>query len=91
MALVVLVTIAAFCGLLAVLAISSELPELELQPSPGWAALAVLGFVAVELYHAALWRAVLGRLGGDLTLTTGVAVWSLSSLGRWVRPRFRFP
>jgi glycosyltransferase 2 family protein len=90
-ALVVLVTIAALCGVLAILATTSELPELDLRPSPGWAALAVIGFVGVELYHAALWRAVLARLGGRLSLTSGLAVWSLSSLGRWVPSSFPLP
>jgi hypothetical protein len=90
-ALVVLVTVAALCGVLALLSTTSELPELNLEPSPGWAALAVVGFVTVELYHAALWRAVLARLGGHLPLTTGFAVWSLSSLGRWVPSSFALP
>jgi len=76
---------------LAVIAQWDQFPDVDLRFAPGWAALAVLGFLASELTHAALWRVVLGRLGGRIGPLDGLRVWCLSSLGRYLPPGVLMP
>ena len=76
---------------LAVLTQWGQLPDVELRFAPGWAALAILGFLASELAHASLWRVVLHRLGGEIDPLIGLRVWCLSSLGRYLPPGLLMP
>jgi glycosyltransferase 2 family protein len=76
---------------LAVLSQWDQLPSTDLDFSPGWAVLAVAALLASELYHAALWRMVLHRLGAEIGPITALSVWSLSSLGRYLPPGLLMP
>ena len=76
---------------LAIIAQWGQFPDVELRFSPGWAVLAVIGFLASELTHATLWRIVLRRLGGEIEPLDGLRVWSLSSLGRYLPPGLLMP
>lgn len=76
---------------LAVLTQWGQLAEIELRFAPGWALLAVLGFLASELAHATLWRLVLRRLGAEIEPVAGLRVWCLSSLGRYLPPGLLMP
>jgi hypothetical protein len=76
---------------LAVISQWSQLPSTDLELEPGWAVLAVAGLLLSELYHAALWRIVLHRIGGEIGPVTGLSVWSLSSLGRYLPPGLLMP
>jgi len=75
----------------AVITQADQFPDVELQFSFGWAALAVLGLLASELYHATLWRLVLHRLGGDMPRLTSLRTWCVSSLGRYLPPGVLMP
>jgi glycosyltransferase 2 family protein len=76
---------------LAVLTQAGQFPDVELRFAPGWAVLAVLGFLGSELAHATLWRMVLARLGGVIEPVPGLRVWCLSSLGRYLPPGLLMP
>jgi len=86
-----LVALVAMGIALAVLTQAGQFPDVELRFAAGWAALAVLGFLASELAHATLWRIVLRRLGGQIDPVPGLRVWCLSSLGRYVPPGLLMP
>jgi glycosyltransferase 2 family protein len=76
---------------LAILTQADQFPDVELEFSPGWALLAVIGLALSELYHATLWRMVLHRLGGDMPRLTSLRVWCVSSLGRYLPPGLLMP
>jgi hypothetical protein len=76
---------------LAVLTQAGQFPDVELRFAPGWAVLAVLGFLGSELVHATLWRMVLAQLGGTIGPVPGLRVWCLSSLGRYLPPGLLMP
>ena len=86
-----LVALVAMGIALAVLTQAGQFPDVELRFAPGWAVLAVLGFLASALADATLWRLVLRRLGGDIEPIPGLRVWCLSSLGRYVPPGLLMP
>ena len=75
----------------AVLTEWGQLPDADLRFAPQWAALAVLGLLASELYHATLWRIVLHRIGAEIPPLTGLSVWCVSSLGRYLPPGLLMP
>lgn len=89
--LAALVALVAMGILLAVLTQADQFPDAELRLAPGWALVAILGLLASELYHATLWRMVLRRLGADIAPLTGLRVWSVSSLGRYLPPGLLMP
>ena len=68
-----------------------QFPDVDLRFAPGWAMLAILGFLGSELIHATLWRLVLRRLGGEIEPLAGLRVWCLSSLGRYLPPGLLMP
>jgi glycosyltransferase 2 family protein len=76
---------------LAVITQADQFPDVELRFSPGWAALAVIGLLASEFFHATLWRMVLHRLGGDIAPLAGLRTWCVSSLGRYLPPGVLMP
>jgi hypothetical protein len=76
---------------LAILTQAGQVPDVELRFAPGWAVLAVLGFLASELVHATLWRMALRRLGAEIEPIPGLRVWCLSSLGRYLPPGLLMP
>ena len=89
--LAALVVLVAMGIALAILTQAGQFPDVDLRFAPGWAVLAVLGFLASELTHATLWRMVLRRLGGEIAPIPGLRTWCLSSLGRYVPPGLLMP
>lgn len=78
---VVLVVLASLTG--TVLAAFGDLPDIEWEFNAGWIALAVLGFTALNLSHALLWREILRRLHAPIDHGRGVAIWCTSGLARY--------
>lgn len=69
------------------LAISSQwskLPDIRWRLRPGWLAAAIVALVGFQWLHARLWVALLHALGSPIPTLRGVAVWSVTLLGRYV-------
>jgi hypothetical protein len=69
---------------LAALAAFQDLPSTEWRLRPAYLVPAVLGFAALQLANAELWRRLLQALGPTLPRRTGTAIWCASALGRYV-------
>ena len=69
------------------LAISSQwskLPDIAWRFQPAWLAAAVLALILFQWLHAQLWVSMLHALGAPIPNLRGVAVWSITLLGRYV-------
>lgn len=69
------------------LAISSQwskLPDIRWRLEPAWLAAALLALIAFQWLHAQLWVAMIHALGTPIPSLRGVAVWSITLLGRYV-------
>jgi hypothetical protein len=76
------------------LAISNEATRLDgdrLRLHGGWLAVAVVGFVALQLAHMELWRLQLHALGNDLPRGRSYAIWSVSAVARYVPTSMLMP
>jgi hypothetical protein len=76
------------------LALGSEVGRLEtdrLRFAPGWFAVAVAGFVVLQLAHAGLWRLQLGWLGSHLPPRRSRWIWCASALARYVPTSMLMP
>lgn len=62
----------------------SKLPDIAWRLEPGWLAAAVVALIAFQWVHAHLWVAILHSLGAPVPMLRGVAVWSITLLGRYV-------
>ena len=89
--LIAVVALIAMGIALAAITQADQFPDVELEFSLGWAALALIGLVGSELYHATLWRIVLHRLGGDMPMLAALRTWCVSSLGRYLPPGLLMP
>ena len=61
----------------------AKLPSFDWRFNGGWIALAVVGFTALNLTHASLWRLLLSRLGAPIRVRRGLAIWCTSGLARY--------
>jgi hypothetical protein len=61
-----------------------HLPDIDWHLRPGWLVVSALAFAALQLVHAALWRLILVDLHGHIGFARGVALWSVSALGKYV-------
>jgi hypothetical protein len=80
-----LAVLAVLAGL--ALAITSQLgslPDISWHFRPGWLALAVACFVALQMLHAAIWRLIIRWLHGELEWSRCLAIWSASNMGKYV-------
>lgn len=62
----------------------SKLPDIEWRLEPGWLAAALAALVLFQWVHAQLWVSMLHALGSPIPNLRGVAVWSITLLGRYV-------
>ena len=69
---------------LALVAAVGEIPDLEWRFRFWWALLGFLAFGIYTLASAEIWRRLLMSLGPELRAGPGVAIWSSSTLGRYV-------
>lgn len=69
---------------LAIVAQATGLSGQQVSVSPGWLALAVGGFAALELMYAALWRLICRLLGHAIAARRSRAIWCASALARYV-------
>jgi hypothetical protein len=69
---------------LAASAALNQMPAIEWRFRPAWLVPAVLGFAALQLSNAELWRRLLRALGPALTPSRATAIWCASALGRYV-------
>jgi glycosyltransferase 2 family protein len=82
MAAMVLAVVAALA--LAVASQWSKLPDIEWRLQPAWLVAAMLALVAFQWLHAQLWVSMIHALGAPIPILRGVAVWSITLLGRYV-------
>lgn len=84
-ALMAALVVAVVVGLaLAVASQWSKLPHIAWRFEPGWLAAAILALIAFQWVHAHLWVSMIHALGHPIPLLRGVAVWSVTLLGRYV-------
>jgi hypothetical protein len=84
------VAILLFLGLL----IADEATRLEgdrLRLEPAWLAVAVAGFLLLQLAHMELWRYQLHLLGHELPRRRSYAIWSVSAVARYVPTSMLMP
>ena len=62
----------------------SKLPHIEWRFEPGWLAAAIVALIAFQWLHAQLWVAMIHALGTPIPSLRGIAVWSITLLGRYV-------
>jgi uncharacterized membrane protein YbhN (UPF0104 family) len=62
----------------------ASVAHLQLQLQPGWLALSSLVVLATYLLLVEIWRRVLARFGGHVSLATAARVWFVSNLGKYV-------
>lgn len=77
----VLVVVGSVGGTIA--ATYGNLPEFDWRFDPAWVTLAVVGFTALNLGHAMLWRMLPARLRAPIGLSRGLAIWCTSGLARY--------
>ncbi len=68
---------------LTIAATYGKLPDFEWAWDGRWVALAILGFTALNLVHATLWRILPGLLRAPLRPSRGLAIWCTSGLARY--------
>jgi uncharacterized membrane protein YbhN (UPF0104 family) len=84
---VVACTVGALVALSIALVVVRELGHasaLTWQFQPAWLALAVIGFTALHLAHAELWRRLAGRFGKHVSRPEGYSLWCTSTVARYV-------
>ncbi len=62
----------------------SKLPDVQWRFEPAWLAAAVLALIAFQWVHAQLWVSMIHALGTPIPSLRGIAVWSITLLGRYV-------
>jgi hypothetical protein len=88
---IVVVLVVILCAGLALGATADDLDTGRLRFAPGWFAVAAVGFVALQLTHAGLWRMQLRRLGSQLPPRRSRAIWSVSAIARYVPTSLLMP
>lgn len=73
------------------IAVLSERPHAPLLFRAAWLAPAIVGFLALHVVQAELWRRLLARLGGPLSPRRGLAIWSVSTIARYVPTSMLMP
>jgi hypothetical protein len=63
---------------------ASKLSTFDWRFAPGWLALGVMAFVALQMTVCQLWVMLVRHLGGELPTLRGYSIWSVSVLGRYV-------
>jgi hypothetical protein len=76
---------------LAVTGSAHEFPDIEWNWRPLPLALGALGFATIMLASAEIWMGILRGLGSHLDRVTGVRIWFLSGLGRFVPTSLLLP
>jgi hypothetical protein len=69
------------------LAISSQwskLPHIQWRFQPAWLAAGIAAVILFQWLHAQLWVSIIHALGSPIPTLRGVAVWSITLLGRYV-------
>jgi hypothetical protein len=61
-----------------------KLPDVEWRFQPAWLVGAILALIVFQWLHAALWVAMIHALGAPIPQLRGIAVWSVTLLGRYV-------
>jgi glycosyltransferase 2 family protein len=61
-----------------------RIPDASLRFKPGWLALAAVGFIALQVWCAELWRRLMALLREDLSVPRSQAIWHASNLARYV-------
>jgi uncharacterized membrane protein YbhN (UPF0104 family) len=72
------------CLLFFILRQWSKLPNYNWRFEPGWLLVAGAGLVIFYVAQAAIWRAILRALGGDLQPTCSRSIWAKSLVARYV-------
>ena len=76
---------------IAVLAALNRFPEIDWRLEPGWVAVAVASLTIFLFAHAELWRRLLSAIGYELPPRTAYAIWSTSTLCRYVPTSLLLP
>jgi hypothetical protein len=61
----------------------SNLPDFEWRLRPVWLGAAIVGFVVLQLSHAAIWHLILRLLRQDVALSRTRAIWCTTGLARY--------
>jgi hypothetical protein len=73
------------------IAVLADRPHAHLRFRAWWLAPAIVGFLALHVVQAELWRRLLAQLGGPLSVRRGLAVWSVSLISRYVPTSMLMP
>jgi hypothetical protein len=76
---------------LAIVGSAHEFPDVEWRWRPVSLGLGILGFFALMLVSAEIWMGILRGLGSHLDRQTGVRIWFVSGLGRFVPTSLLLP
>jgi len=76
---------------LAVLGLLADRPHTHLSLRLQWLAPAIVALIALELFHAELWRRLLLALGGALDTPHALAIWAVSAVARYVPSSMLMP
>jgi uncharacterized membrane protein YbhN (UPF0104 family) len=74
-----------------VVGVLAERPHAHLRLVGGWVCLAIVGFLVTEIAHAELWRRLIAALGRRLDPLSGLAIWCVSALARYVPTSMLMP
>jgi hypothetical protein len=69
----------------------AERPHAHLRLVGGWLCLSVAGFLLTEIAQAELWRRLIAALGSGLDPLSGLAIWCVSALARYVPTSMLMP
>jgi len=91
-ALIVGITlIVALSAAMVAVAALNRFPDIDWRLEPGWVAVAVASLTVFLFAHAELWRRLLSAIGYELPVRTAYAIWSTSTLCRYVPTSLLLP
>lgn len=74
-----------------ILGLLAERPHVHLRLVAGWLGLSAIGFLLIEVMQAELWRRLLAALGARVDPLSGLAIWCVSALARYVPTSLLMP